>query len=286
MAEVVQAKPHPKFKANCATAVEGPAVWGRAGVAMALDQRQGTGVATVRFVAEDGFGSSPIWSATWSSDQRPGPGRTVRWCWIRRPAKRAEGRSAVEKAAFSTLPLPTAGRAAGDCHRLLRHHQRSGQRDHELAARRVDLRDRLAAGDVGNAVRQQWWRHGRQVRGGASRRQRRPSAVAYRIKDAVPYVITPVVRWPLVFVDRSRRGYLHRRPTGRVPTPTTRQYLETAGSGDRACTACRAARCSCWRPPTSTTLARILWARSATTRPPGQRVISAHPVASDGVGGK
>lgn len=235
-----QAKPHPKFKANldaCATpAVDKDrlyVVWATPDehVAMALDQRQGTELwrrDLGPFVAEDGFGSSPILVGDvviLTNDQDPGGNSSL----VALDQKTGQTRWKVDrqskKAAFSTpcLYQPPGERpqviVTSCAHGITSLDPANGTTNWQLDV--FDLRTTgsplvtsgmLFASNGGGTA----GKYLVAVRLGAATKDA-PPQVAYRIKDAVPYVITPVARWPLVFLwtDRGVVTCID-GPTGRV----------------------------------------------------------------------
>lgn len=235
-----QAKPHPKFKANldaCATPVVDKdrlyVVWATPDehVAMALDQRQGTELwrrDLGPFVAEDGFGSSPILVGDvviLTNDQDPGGNSSL----VALDQKTGQTRWKVDrqskKAAFSTpcLYQPPGERpqviVTSCAHGITSLDPANGTTNWQLDV--FDLRTTgsplvasgmLFASNGGGTA----GKYLVAVRLGAATKDA-PPQVAYRIKDAVPYVITPVARWPLVFLwtDRGVVTCID-GPTGRV----------------------------------------------------------------------
>lgn len=222
-----QAKPHPKFKANldaCATpAVDKDrlyVVWATPDehVALALDQRQGTELwrrDLGPFVAEDGFGSSPVLVGDvviLTNDQDPGGNSSL----VALDQKTGQTRWKVErqskKAAFSTpcLYQPEGGRpqviVLSCAHGITSHDPADGATNWQL-----DVFDLRTTGSPLVASGMLFATNGAgtggkylvAVRLGAATKAS-PPEVAYRIKDAVPYVITPVAKWPLVFLWTDR----------------------------------------------------------------------------------
>lgn len=239
--QAIQARPHPKYKANCDASAT-PAVdqdrvyvaWATPDehVVLAFDQRRGTELwrrDLGPFVAEDGFGASPVLvedvvvitndqdeggkSSLLALDQRTG---AIRWTSDRQS----------KKAIFSTPCLfePEGGRAQvivlSTAHGMTSVDPATGSKNWELS----DLFEVRTTGSplvasgmvfatngVGNAGR-----YLVAVRGGIPERGVRPE-VLYRIKEAVPYVPTPVAKWPLVFLwsDRGVATCID-GPTGKV----------------------------------------------------------------------
>jgi outer membrane protein assembly factor BamB len=233
-------KPHPKFKANIDASTT-PAVdkdrlyvvWATPDehVVVAMDQRRGDELwrrDLGPFVAEDGFANSPVLvgdvvvvandqdpegvSSLVALDQKTGQ---VRWK-IDRQSK---------KASFSTPCLfePTGGRVqvivTSCAHGMTSVDPTNGAKNWELAA--FDVRTTgsplivadtiFATNGAGTAGK-----YLVAVRPGVPERGVRPE-ILYRIKESMPYVPTPVAKWPLVFLW-SDRGVVTciDGPSGRV----------------------------------------------------------------------
>jgi outer membrane protein assembly factor BamB len=235
-----KSKPHAKFKANCDASAT-PAldkervyvVWATPDehVALALDRQRGTEIwrrDLGPFVAEDGFGASPVLVGdvvVLVNDQDPGGASSV----LALDRKTGQTRWKIDrqskKAAFSTPCLfePPGGRAQvivlSCAHGITSFDPASGAKNWELDA--FELRTTgsplLAAGTLfatngaGTAGK-----YLVAVRPGIPEQGVRPE-ILYRIKEAVPYVITPVAKWPLVFLwtDRGVATCID-GPTGKV----------------------------------------------------------------------
>jgi outer membrane protein assembly factor BamB len=239
--QAIQAKPHPKYKANCDASAT-PAVdkdrvyvaWATPDehVVLALDQRRGTELwrrDLGPFVAEDGFGASPVLvedvvvvtndqdqagtSSLMALDQKTGE---TRWK-IDRESK---------KAIFSTPCLfePEGGPAQvivlSTAHGITSLNPATGSKNWELS-NLFEVRTTgsplvasgliFASNGAGNAGK-----YFVAVRAGIPERGL-PPEVLYQIKEAVPYVPTPVAKWPLVFLwsDRGVATCID-GPTGKV----------------------------------------------------------------------
>ena len=223
-----QAKPHPKFKANC-DACATPAVdadrlyviWATPDehVVRALDQRDGTELwqrDLGPFVAEDGFGTSPILVGdvlVLSNDQDPGGTSTI----VALDRKTGQTRWQVDreskKATFSTPCLfePEGGTpqiiVLSCAHGVTSLDPTSGAANwalDDVFALRTTGSPLVASGMIfasnGGGTAGKYLlavRPGNPERGTAAE-------VLYRIDQAAPYVITPVAKWPLVFIWSDR----------------------------------------------------------------------------------
>ena len=223
-----QAKPHPKYKANC-DACATPAldadrlyvVWATPDehVVRALDQRDGTELwqrDLGPFVAEDGFGTSPILVGdvvVLSNDQDPGGISTI----VALDRKTGQTRWQVDreskKATFSTPCLfePEGGKpqviVLSCAHGVTSLDPASGAVNWSLGdvfALRTTGSPLVASGMIfasnGGGTAGKYLlavRPGIPEKGVAAE-------VLYRIDQAAPYVITPVAKWPLVFIWSDR----------------------------------------------------------------------------------
>ncbi len=222
-----QAKPHPKFKANldaCATPTVDKdrlyVVWATPDehVALALEQRRGTEIwrrDLGPFVAEDGFGASPVLVGDvviLTNDQDPGGTSSL----VALDQKTGQTRWKVDrqstKAAFSTPCLYQPPGARPQVSVLSCAHGISSFDPTDGAANwALDVFDLRTTGSPLVASGMLFATNGGgtagkylvAVRLGAATKEAPPD-VAYRIKDAVPYVITPVAKWPLVFLWSDR----------------------------------------------------------------------------------
>jgi outer membrane protein assembly factor BamB len=235
-----KSKPHPKFPANCDASAT-PAVdkdrvyvvWATPDehVALALDRQQGTPIWRRElgpYVAEDGFASSPVLAGdvvVLSNDQDPGGTSSI--VALDRQTGRSRwqiGRQS-KKAAFSTPCLfePPGGRAqvivTSCAHGITSLDPAKGIVNWELGAFEVRTAGSplLAAGTI-------FASNG----GGTAGKylvaaqpgipeQAVPAKILYRVKEACPYVPTPVAKWPLVFLwsDRGVATCID-GPTGKV----------------------------------------------------------------------
>jgi outer membrane protein assembly factor BamB len=233
-------KPHPKYKANC-NASATPALdrdrlyiaWATPDehVVLALDRRQGTELwrrDLGPFVAEDGFGSSPILAGDVvivANDQDEGGKSSIvaldratgKTCWtIPRESK---------KAIFSTPCLFETPGARPQVILLSRAHgvtsldPASGVKNWELGV--FEMRTTgspLVAGGLifgtnGGGTNGKYLVA---VRPGIPENKVQPE-VLYRINEAVPYVPTPVDKWPLVFMVTDRGvATCFDGPTGKI----------------------------------------------------------------------
>ena len=223
----LKTKPHPKFKANidaCATpAVDKDrlyVVWATPDehVVVALDQRQGTVLWRRDLgprVAEDGFGASPVLVGdvvVLASDQDPGGKSSV----VALDQKTGEIRWKVDrgtkKAAFSTPCLyePLGGRpqliVISCAEGITSLDPATGTKNWQLA----DVFDIRTTGSPLVVADMLFATNGAGNAGKYLVAVRLPTAkgklpeVVYRIKEAVPYVPTPVAKWPLVFLWTDR----------------------------------------------------------------------------------
>jgi outer membrane protein assembly factor BamB len=237
----LKAKPHPKFKANLDASAT-PAIdrervyvaWATPDehVVLALDRPTGTQLwrrDLGPFVAEDGFGASPVLAGdvvVVANDQDPGGTSSV----VALDRKTGQTRWQVDrrskKAAFCTPCLfqPAHGRTQviiGSCaHGITSLDPVDGKILWELA-NAFELRTTgsplLAAGllfasnGAGTAGK-----YLVAVRPGVPEQNVRPE-ILYKVTEAVPYVPTPVARWPLVFLwsDKGVATCLD-GPTGKV----------------------------------------------------------------------
>lgn len=237
----IRTKPHPKFKTNCDASAT-PTVdkdrlyvaWATPDehVVLALDQRSGTELwrrDLGPFVAEDGFGASPILVGdvvVVTNDQDEGGASSV----VALDQKTGQTRWKIDrqskKAAFSTPCLfePQGGRTQvivlSRSHGITSLDPATGKKNWELSDV-FDLRTTgsplvtsgmiFATNGAGNAGK-----YLVAVRAGIPEQGVRPE-VLYRIKAAVPYVITHVDKWPLMFLwsDRGIATCID-GPTGKV----------------------------------------------------------------------
>lgn len=223
-----QTRPHPKFKANCDASAT-PAVdedrlyvaWATPDehVVLALEQRQGTELwrrDLGPFVAEDGFGTSPILAGdvvVLSNDQDPGGTSSI----VALDRQTGETRWQVDreskKATFSTPCLfePEGERpqviVLGCAHGITSLDPATGAKNwalDDIFELRTTGSPLVAAGMIfasngaGNAGK-----YLVAVRPGAAEQGTGPD-VLYRISQAAPYVVTPVANWPLVFFWSDR----------------------------------------------------------------------------------
>ena len=216
-------KPHPKYPVACDASTT-PAldeeriyvVWATTSehVALALDRRQGREIwrrDLGPFVSEDGFGASPVLSGdvlVLANDQDPGGISSL----VALDRQTGQTRWKVErqskKASFSTPCLfePQGGRpqliVTSCAHGMTSLDPATGTTNWELDA--FELRTAGSpltvsglvfasngSGSVGKYLAA--------VRAGIPEQGVRPE-ILYQIKQAVPYVPTPVVKWPLVFL--------------------------------------------------------------------------------------
>lgn len=223
-----QSKPHPKYKANC-DACATPAVdadrlyvvWATPDehVVRALDQRDGTELwqrDLGPFVAEDGFGTSPILvgeTLVLSNDQDPGGISTI----VALDRKTGEIRWQVDreskKATFSTPCLfdPEGNNpqviVLSCAHGVTSLNPASGAVNwalDDVFELRTTGSPLVASGMIfasnGGGTAGKYLlalKPGIPERGAVAE-------VAYRIDQAAPYVITPVAKWPLVFIWSDR----------------------------------------------------------------------------------
>jgi outer membrane protein assembly factor BamB len=233
-------KPHPKYKANldaCATpSVDNDRVyvaWAGAEehVIVALDRLDGQEVwrrDLGPFVAEDGFGASPVLVGdvvVVANDQDEGGTSSV----VALDQKTGKTRWNVpresNKAAFSTPCVfePQGGQMQvimlSRSHGITSLDPASGTKNWELEAFQMrttgsplSVEGILFASEGGGTAGKNLVA----VRAGIPERGTQPELL-YRISEAVPYVITPVARWPLVFLW-SDRGVVTciDGPTGKV----------------------------------------------------------------------
>ena len=237
----VQAKKHPKYKANCDASATPVVDQDRVFVAwatpdehvvLALDQQSGTEIwrrDLGPFVAEDGFGASPVLVqdvVVVTNDQDPGGTSSV----IALDQKTGETRWKIDreskKAIFSTPCLfePAGGRTQvillSSAHGITSLDPATGSKNWELSDL-FELRTTgsplvvegviFASTGAGNAGK-----YLVAVRAGIPERGVPPEKL-YEIKEAVPYVPTPVAQWPLVFLwsDRGVATCID-GPTGKV----------------------------------------------------------------------
>jgi outer membrane protein assembly factor BamB len=221
-------KPHPKFKANCDASAT-PAVdkdrlyvvWATPDehVVLALDQRSGTELwrrDLGPFVAEDGFGASPILVddvVVITNDQDEGGTSSV----VALDQKTGQTRWKIDrqskKAIFSTPCLfePKGARkqviVISRAHGITSLDPATGAKNWELGdvfTLRTTGSPLVTAGMIfasnggGNAGK-----YLVAVRAGIPEQGVRPE-VLYQIKEAVPYVVTHVDKWPLVFLWSDR----------------------------------------------------------------------------------
>ncbi len=223
-----QAKPHPKYKANC-DACATPAVdadrlymvWATPDehVVRALDQRNGTELWQRNlgpFVAEDGFGTSPILVGNvlvLSNDQDPGGTSTIVALDRETGEIRWETNRESKKATFST---PCLFEPEGEkpqvivlscAHGVTSLDPDSGAANwalNDVFELRTTGSPLVASGIIfasnGGGTAGKYLlavKPGIPERGVAAK-------VLYRIDQAAPYVITPVAKWPLVFIWSDR----------------------------------------------------------------------------------
>jgi outer membrane protein assembly factor BamB len=236
-----KAKPHPKFKAN----IDGSAtpvvdedrvyvIWATPDehVAVALDQRRGAELwrrDLGPFVAEDGFGASPVLVGDVViaiNDQDPGGISSIVALDKATGQTRWEIGRESKKAIFSTPCLfePEGGRRQlillSCAHGITSLDPASGAKNWELpdvfelrttGSPLVASETIFASNGAGTAGK-----YFVAVRPGIPERQVRPE-VLYRINEGAPYVITPVAKWPLVFLwtDRGVATCID-GPTGKV----------------------------------------------------------------------
>ena len=221
-------KPHPKYKANCDASASAVVDEDRVYVAWAtpdehvvraLDQRQGTELwqrDLGPFVAEDGFGTSPILVGdvvVLSNDQDPGGTSSI----VALDRKTGEIRWQVgresKKATFSTPCLfePAGGSpqviVLGCAHGITSLDPSSGATNWALGdvfKVRTTGSPLVASGMIfasngaGTAGK-----YLVAARAGIPEQGVLPE-VLYQIDQAAPYVITPVAKWPLVFIWSDR----------------------------------------------------------------------------------
>jgi len=223
-----QAKPHPKYKANCdacatpaVDAVRLYVVWATPDehVVCALDQRDGTELwqrDLGPFVAEDGFGTSPVLVGdvvVLSNDQDPGGTSTI----VALDRKTGQTRWQVgresKKATFSTPCLfePEGGKpqviVLSCAHGVTSLDPASGAANwalDDVFELRTTGSPLVASGMIfasnGGGTSGKYLVA---VRPGIPEQGVVPEVV-YRIDQAAPYVITPVAKWPLVFIWSDR----------------------------------------------------------------------------------
>jgi len=223
-----QVKPHPKYKANC-DACATPAVdadrlyvvWATPDehVVRALDQRDGTDVwqrDLGPFVAEDGFGTSPILVGdvvVLSNDQDPEGTSTIVALDRETGRTRWQVDRESKKATFSTPCLfkPEGGKpqviVLSCAHGVTSLDPANGTANwalDDVFELRTTGSPLVASGMIfasnGGGTSGKYLvavRPGIPERGVAAE-------VVYRIDEAAPYVITPVAKWPLVFIWSDR----------------------------------------------------------------------------------
>ncbi|NUQ63124.1 MAG: PQQ-binding-like beta-propeller repeat protein [Pirellulales bacterium] len=223
-----QAKPHPKFKANCDASASGAVdedrlyiVWATPDehVAVALDQRDGRDLWRRElgpFVAEDGFGVSPILAGevvVLGNDQDPGGKSSIVALDRKTGETRWEVNRESKKATFSTPCLfePEGGQpqviVLSCAHGITSLDPATGAANWALddvfelrttGSPLVASGILFASNGAGTAGK-----YLVAVRPGIPERGIRPE-VLYKISQAAPYVITPVAKWPLVFLWSDR----------------------------------------------------------------------------------
>jgi outer membrane protein assembly factor BamB len=236
----VNCKPHPKYKANIDASTTPAldtdrlyAAWATPDehVVIALDRRQGKELwrrDLGPYVAEDGFGASPVLAGdvlVVANDQDEGG--TSSYLGLDRATGQIRWKvdRTSKKASFSTPCLfqPEGGRAqvilTSCAHGITSLDPASGRKNWELPV--FDVR---ATGSPLIAGAMIFATNGAGTSGKylvAARpgipEQGVPPEELYRIKEAVPYVPTPVARWPLVFLwsDRGVATCID-GPTGKV----------------------------------------------------------------------
>ena len=220
----VATKPHPKYKANC-DACATPAVdedrvyvvWATPDehVALALDQHSGTEIwrhDLGPFVSEDGFGPSPVLVddvVILANDQDPGGTSSIVALDRKTGRTRWKVDRQTKKAIFSTPCVfePIGGRpqviVLSCAHGITSLNPTSGDKNWELSDV-FDLRTTGSPLVVSGIV---FGSNGAGTAGkylvaarlGVPEQGVRPE-VLYRIEKSAPYVITPVAKWPLVFL--------------------------------------------------------------------------------------
>ena len=237
----IKTKPHPKYKANC-DACATPAVdadrvyvvWATPDehVALALDQRTGDELwrnDLGPFVSEDGFGPSPVLVedvVILANDQDPGGTSSVVALDRKTGAIRWKTDRQTAKAIFSTPCVfePEGGKPQviflSTAHGITSLNPADGTTNWELGDA-FELRTTgsplvtsgIVFGSTGAGTAGKYLVAARL---GIPEQGVQPE-ILYRIKQAAPYVVTPVAKWPLVFLW-SDKGVVTciDGPTGKV----------------------------------------------------------------------
>lgn len=224
----VRTKWHPKYKANC-DACATPTVdedhvyvtWAtpHEHVAMALDQHDGKDVwrhDLGPFVSEDGFGSSPVLVGdvvVLANDQDPGGTSSIVALDRKTGQVRWQTDRETKKAIFSTPCVfePADGRpqviVLSCAHGITSLDPTNGAKNWELGdvfALRTTGSPLVTSGMVfGSNGAGTAGKYLVAARLGVPEQDVRPE-VLYRIEKAAPYVVTPVAKWPLVFLWNDR----------------------------------------------------------------------------------